>query len=442
MKRRRRLFSASYPPQKQDKNAAAFFAAVREKLRTAFARIAAAVAGLFARKENEQERMFPEAAGDPMLADVSGTAEIESAPITAEIENASTMEETAQPEFSAQSDDTSTSTDNTGIFSRRPRQLKDVALLTGMALSLVLFLFALFATDIAVDIVLTMNGQSRTYHTKAETVADFLERSGLVLKEGDALNVAMDEELHDGMVISVTSAFPVAVASKGEVQVLRMREGSVGEALLAAGVTYDADDELSQLIYQDVAPGMHIQHVDVEVEYEAKNVRMEYREEVIRNDKQYNTYSVVKVEGKDGEKRVVRKLVYKDGELFSREIMQQVTLVEPVTQVKEVGTQTRYQTKYSGDTRLWKAAPTESEIKKTLVASEITAYTHTGNTTATGKRPRIGYVAVNPNVIPYGTKLYIPGYGYCTAQDTGAFRHEEGGMKNQIDVFLNTASEC
>jgi hypothetical protein len=34
--------------------------------------------------------------------------------------------------------------------------------------------------------------------------------------------------------------------------------------------------------------------------------------------------------------------------------------------------------------------------------------------------------------------LYIPGYGYCTAQDTGAFRHEEGGAKNQIDVFLNT----
>jgi 3D (Asp-Asp-Asp) domain-containing protein len=51
-------------------------------------------------------------------------------------------------------------------------------------------------------------------------------------------------------------------------------------------------------------------------------------------------------------------------------------------------------------------------------------------------------VAVNPSVIPYGTRLYIPGYGYCTAQDTGAFRHEEGGAKNQIDVFLNTEKEC
>lgn len=57
--------------------------------------------------------------------------------------------------------------------------------------------------------------------------------------------------------------------------------------------------------------------------------------------------------------------------------------------------------------------------------------------TATGMTPQVGVVAVDPNVIPLHTKLYIEGYGYATAGDTG------GAIKgNRIDVFKNTRSEC
>ena len=330
-------------------------------------------------------------------------------------------------------------------------QWKDYALIAGILCSTMVLVWAVWWSDDAIDVTLEMNGRTRAYHTKAATVGELFEYNGVSLNTGDTLHldgvsgapgVPMDTALVDGMVLTVMPAFPVAVASRGEVQILHMQNGSVGEALSSAGVVYDADDEISRLIYEDVRPGMHIQHVDVEVAYEAQDVRVAYREEVIRNDKKYNTHSELKVEGKDGEKRIVRKLTYKDGLLASREIMHQIMLTEPVNEVKEIGTITRYQTNYKDDTRLWRAKPTSSEIKSTIVATEITAYTHTGRRTSTGKWPKIGYVAVNPSVIPYGTKLYIPGYGYCTAQDTGAFRHEDGGTKNQIDVFLNTASEC
>lgn len=57
--------------------------------------------------------------------------------------------------------------------------------------------------------------------------------------------------------------------------------------------------------------------------------------------------------------------------------------------------------------------------------------------TALGTPLRRGVVAVDRRVIPLGTKLYIEGYGYARAEDTG------GAIKgNRIDLLFNTKAEC
>ncbi|GFP23590.1 hypothetical protein HKBW3S44_00394 [Candidatus Hakubella thermalkaliphila] len=57
--------------------------------------------------------------------------------------------------------------------------------------------------------------------------------------------------------------------------------------------------------------------------------------------------------------------------------------------------------------------------------------------TATGLRAAYGIVAVDPRVIPLGTKLYIPGYGQALAADTG------GWIKgNRIDLCFNSLEEA
>lgn len=57
--------------------------------------------------------------------------------------------------------------------------------------------------------------------------------------------------------------------------------------------------------------------------------------------------------------------------------------------------------------------------------------------TSRGVTTRVGVVAVDPSVIPYGSKLYIPGYGWGTALDTG------GSMRgNVIDIWMPTTSQC
>lgn len=56
--------------------------------------------------------------------------------------------------------------------------------------------------------------------------------------------------------------------------------------------------------------------------------------------------------------------------------------------------------------------------------------------TATGTTAKEGRtIAVDPKVIPYGTKVYIDGWGYRIAEDCG------GGIKgNHIDIYVDSAS--
>jgi len=61
------------------------------------------------------------------------------------------------------------------------------------------------------------------------------------------------------------------------------------------------------------------------------------------------------------------------------------------------------------------------------------------DTTATGTRPRPGVVAVNPKIIPYGTIMYIEGYGWGIAEDTGGAIRRRTDL---IDLFFYTHDEA
>ena len=73
------------------------------------------------------------------------------------------------------------------------------------------------------------------------------------------------------------------------------------------------------------------------------------------------------------------------------------------------------------------------------VSLDVKATAYAGDTiTSTGTVPTEGTtIAVDPSVIPYGSKVYIPGYGMAIAADTG------GAIKgNKIDLFLNSENDC
>lgn len=77
---------------------------------------------------------------------------------------------------------------------------------------------------------------------------------------------------------------------------------------------------------------------------------------------------------------------------------------------------------------------------KYKIIAESTAYTWGGGAsgnTSLGLTPKRGIIAVDPRRIPYYTKMYIPGYGYAMAGDTG------GAINgHRIDLFMDSLAEC
>ena len=79
----------------------------------------------------------------------------------------------------------------------------------------------------------------------------------------------------------------------------------------------------------------------------------------------------------------------------------------------------------------------EPDPEPKIVTFEATAYTWTGNRTATGTWPSRGTIAVDPTIIPLGTRLFVEGYGEGIAEDTG------GAIQGEIiDLYMLDRNEA
>ena len=95
--------------------------------------------------------------------------------------------------------------------------------------------------------------------------------------------------------------------------------------------------------------------------------------------------------------------------------------------------------------------PSRGGVRKRVVQARVTAYAPLDNKsgicaegdptiTATGAKVRRGIIAVDPKKIPYGTKVYIPGYGEAIAEDTGGALRNYDGIA--IDILVDTYEEA
>lgn len=300
-----------------------------------------------------------------------------------------------------------------------------------IVLALVSVLTMGFSTALGNDVELNINGKTKTVFTYEKTVGDFLKKEGIVLKNKDLVSPSIDEEINKDMKITISSPKSYHIKDGNKTIIAEASGYTVADVLENLNIKLNKLDRVSLPLDEIAKEGMEIKIDRVVVENIENKIEIPFETESRENKDMFEGDKNVITKGEVGQKTESLKNTYVNGVLETTEVLKSEITKDPVKEVVEVGTKKAA------------AAPNGKNAKRVIVM-QATAYDPSaGSKTAMGTRARVGAVAVDPRVIPLGSKLYIESmdgfasYGYATAEDTG------GAIKgNRIDLFYNSNAEA
>lgn len=197
-------------------------------------------------------------------------------------------------------------------------------------------------------------------------------------------------------------------------------------------IDYDSNDIISEDLDASLKNGMKIEVQQVEKKTITEMEDIPYDTIVKKDSTLLKGKTDISQKGKKGTKELIYEAIYQDGKLVSKTLVEENTIKKAKDKIIKKGTKEKKKVKTASKN----TSSAKSNLGKKMIVS-ATAYSG-DSITATGTVPKWGTIAVDPNVIPYGTKVYIPQFGkYFIAEDCG------GGIKgNKIDIFMNSESQC
>jgi len=269
--------------------------------------------------------------------------------------------------------------------------------------------------------------------TRAKTVGEALKQANIMLSSGDLVEPSIETKIQDGMKISVERSQPVFVFSAGQVRTVLTAAKTVSSVLEQAGVTVGPDDITYPGLGEKVPSDNRIRVVKVTFGEVTEEKQIPY-DTVKQEDPSLEAgLTRLKKEGTPGIMKVTYTVRYEDGKEVSRQEKSSVRVKDPSSRIVLVGT-SRQVSRGGENIRFERAL----EVTATAYCPcTICCGPYANGYTHTGIPARKGVIAVDPAVIPLGTRVYVEGYGFAVAADTGS------AIKGQrVDVCFDTHPEA
>ncbi len=346
--------------------------------------------------------------------------------------------------------------------------------------TLVMLVFFKFITGLNLYVI--FDGDQMTVHQSYTSNTDeVLAEAGIQISRDDYVSLP-DSAPGDGVVeVHIERSHSVTLDVFGETRQLSTLGDTVGQALERAGIPLGAQDMVEPDVSTPITEGMSIVLWHQTLAFETETEDIPFETVRAASDKLDEGKEEKTREGVTGQKTLVYEISMRNGAEEGRRLVSEEVTTPKQDAVIEYGTKkaeppTKATTdKTDKSAKSGKASKPSVTLKENAVVKpdedsdagkggtlvtpsgdEIrykkalnvtaTAYTtegHKNKRTARGTIARVGAIAVDPRVIPLGTRVYIeiPGgkwfYGYAVCEDTG------GAIKgNIIDLFFNTESEC
>jgi 3D (Asp-Asp-Asp) domain-containing protein len=290
----------------------------------------------------------------------------------------------------------------------------------------------LWRLTIGHTVYVSIDGQTRSYASAQQTVANVLREGKILIGPGDRVTPALDSKVWTGIQVSVVRSVPFTVTVGGIRRQARVPAATVSEALSLLNVEIGPHDQVFPDLSATLAPGMRVTVIRRETRTWVEHTPIPFSVQTVPDRTVLKGQQVVRTAGQPGARDRTVRVEYADGRPVTMQALSETIVRQPVAKVVAIGTKPNIATvgAYAG---------------KEILYLEATAYYPgpnnfgggVGPKTAIGLIARRGIVAVDPSVIKLGTHLYIEGYGEAVAGDTG------GAIQgSRIDLCFDTYDEA
>ena len=293
--------------------------------------------------------------------------------------------------------------------------------------------------------VITDGDQVMVHTTYESDPAVILDEAGLQLSEVDIYETGARDGVSE---ITVRRGMTVTVRSGGETMQIISYGETVQEMVDRMGIPIVEESIVSVPMDAQTFDGMDILIQTTLTTTDSYTAVIPFETEYQETGLLDKGVEVVLTAGVDGQKLCTAEVTYIDGVESTRKVLSEEIITEPVTQIIAVGT---------GKGSKGSKKPIIGDGVIITGDGDVLTYTHRetfkataycrtdvgGERTSTGTKTRVGAIAVDPRVIPYGTRMFIKTkdgsyiYGVATAEDCG------GAIKGKrLDLFYETDAEC